>query len=54
MTPRAILAILIGLGLAMIAFLVMTMALLAARGRGESTNFENIFLRSRRSIVRCF
>ena len=32
MTPRAILAILIGLGLAMIAFLVMTMALLAARG----------------------
>ena len=32
MTPRAILSILIGLGLAMIAFLVMTMALLAARG----------------------
>ena len=32
MTPRAVLAILIGLGLAMIAFLVLTMALLAARG----------------------
>ena len=32
MTPRAILAVMIGLGLAMIVFMVLSLALVAARG----------------------
>ena len=32
MTPRAVLALLIGLGLAMIVFLIMALVLFAARG----------------------